>query len=660
MLFLSPLFLWFLAAASAPVIIHLINRRRHKTIQWAAMQFLLKASRELRGKKKLRHILILTCRTLALVTLALAAARPIASGILGWGGGAIDTVVLVLDRSASMEASTADGSPSRRASVLEEVRDAMDALGSARLVLIDSATGSPQEVATPEVLGDLSATAATDSTADLPELFNRAVEYLAESDGRSEIWIASDMQSSNWKSEDARWSAARASLAALPKPPEVRVLASSAPGLKNRALRLIACRRDGKDLVLDVEVSRSGDALGSETVPLTTHINGLATTASMVVPGQSFRFQKRIELGDGNGEGYGWLSIPSDGNPRDNVAFFAYGSERPAELLLVTGGGEAAQYLGFAAAPPGLDGYQLEQVEPTMAGPKIRDDLAAIFWTAPFPEGQTAEALKGYLERGGHVVFFAPQDSASGSFEELVWSPTENADPGKFYILKDWNRLEGPLRDGIDGTPVAGAKLKGIKRRIPDDTTTPLATWEDGQPFLSRRIIERGTAWFAGSVPDYTWSNLADADVLLPLTMRIVAAGADRLDSRRISAVGLQSAQPIGDEVRERIDTYGSPDPANTAYESGVFQIGERTMAVNRPESESDLTVIDREQLNVVLDGTGYTFLDQAGQSDASDSRDVWQAFLVAMLVFLILEAWLCLPKRQASAADPIVPSASI
>ena len=64
MLFLTPLLLWGLLAAAVPIAIHLINRRRHKTIQWAAMQFLLKATRESRGKKKLRHILILTCRAL--------------------------------------------------------------------------------------------------------------------------------------------------------------------------------------------------------------------------------------------------------------------------------------------------------------------------------------------------------------------------------------------------------------------------------------------------------------------------------------------------------------------------------------------------------------------------------------------------------------------
>ena len=170
MLFFNPLLLWGLLAASVPIAIHLINRRRHKTIQWAAMQFLLKASRESRGKKKLRHILILTCRALGIAALALAAARPIASGLMGWGGGTIDTVVLLLDRSASMEIKPGDGLDSRRQILITKVRDAMADLGSTRLVLIDSASDQPQEVPSPEILSEISSTAGTDTAADFPTL----------------------------------------------------------------------------------------------------------------------------------------------------------------------------------------------------------------------------------------------------------------------------------------------------------------------------------------------------------------------------------------------------------------------------------------------------------------------------------------------------------
>lgn len=654
MLFLSPIFLWFLAAASVPVVIHLINRRRHKTIQWAAMQFLLRATRESRGKKKLRHILILSCRALALAALAFAAARPIASGVFGWGGGGIDTVVLVLDRSASMELSTGDGRPARRAAVLTEVRKAMDVLGSSRLVLIDSAGGMPQEVASPDVLAEIFAAAATDTKADMPALFTRAVEYALSLDGRTEIWLASDMQSSNWQAEDDRWAAARASWAAMPRPPAVRVLAATAAGSANHSLRLVGARRQGNDLTVDIEVMRSADVRGTMTLPLTTHFNGAATTESLVVAGQLFRFQKRLALPDGESEGFGWLSLPGDGNPRDNVAFFAYGAARPVESLVVAESGEVADYLSLATAPPGLAGYVGKRVDPAQAAVEIRSELAAVFWAAPLPSGPAADALKDYLDQGGQVVFFAPQGNEMGSFDGLTWTRTEQVADGKFFILKEWNRIEGPLRDGVDGTAVAGGKLKGIRRRVPDESTTALAAWEDGEAFLARRIYDLGTAWFVGTVPDYTWSNLGDADVLLPLVMRVLAAGSDRVDASRIAEVGVGKGLLLPGETRVRLDSHGTPNPANAAYEAGVYRLGERLVACNRPAAEDDAILIGRDQLDAVLAGTDYTLLDQAGRSDdATASRDVWQAFLIAMLLFLLAEAWLCLPRGGAVVNKP-------
>ncbi|RYD32696.1 MAG: hypothetical protein EOP87_12360, partial [Verrucomicrobiaceae bacterium] len=335
MLFLNPLLLWGLLAAAVPIAIHLLNRRRHKTIQWAAMQFLLKATRESRGKKKLRHILILTCRALAIAALIFAAARPVISGLIGWGGGSIDTVVLLLDRSASMETKPGDGLDPRRQIVIEKVRDAMKSLGTPRLVLIDSASRKPQEVPSPETLADLSATAATDTAADFSTLLVRAAEFLEESSGRCEIWLASDLQSSNWRPEDERWAAARASLAALPQKPAVRVLSLTGPTAPNTAIRLLGSRRTGDEMLLDLEILRPAESRGSGSLPLTTTINGTRTTENVTLPGQSLRFLKRVPLPSASTTGSGWLSIPADGNSRDNSVFFAYGPSRPIKSILV-------------------------------------------------------------------------------------------------------------------------------------------------------------------------------------------------------------------------------------------------------------------------------------------------------------------------------------
>ena len=187
MRFLSPALLWFLAAAAVPVIVHLINKRRHKTIQWAAMQFLLKATKETRGRKKLRHILILTCRALGIAALALAAARPVVSGLLGWGGGSIDTVVLLLDRSASMEVKPGDGLESRRRSVLEKVRDAV-------LAQIEEATAEQGKLERRDKVSDARAAGLVAVLGEEPEpearaSFNRAFDSLQKSIIRRRIAV---------------------------------------------------------------------------------------------------------------------------------------------------------------------------------------------------------------------------------------------------------------------------------------------------------------------------------------------------------------------------------------------------------------------------------------------------------------------------------------
>ena len=646
MTFLSPFLLWFLAAASVPVIIHLLNKRRHKTVQWAAMQFLLKATRESRGKKKLRHILILACRALGIAALAFAAARPVVSGLLGWGAGTIDTVVLILDRSASMELRSGDGQAAKRELVLKKVRDAMADIGNPRLVLIDSATGKAQEVPSPDVLADISATAATDSAADIPALVSAATETLSTGSGRSEIWLASDLQNSNWRPDDSeRWDAARANLAALPQKPALRVLSLTGDSAPNVSLRLLSSRRSSDGLLLDLELIRSEDDRGTLNLPLTVRVNGTASGESLTLPGQSLRFQKRIAIKDEAESGHGWLSIPADGNPRDNAVFFAYGPARPVKSLIVAPKGESADYLALAAAPPGFEKQTAERIDPAAFAQTSTADYSMILWAAPLPSATNANLLEAFLKAGGQIVCLPAAEPSSETFLGMKWEPVAEAQRGKFFILQDWNKTDGPLRDGIDGTSLPAERLRAIKRAIPAGDSAPLARWEDGEPFITRKIVDRGTLWFLGSLPDYTWSNLGDADVLLPATQRILALGADRFDSSYLAEINTEPATLAPGETRARVDDFSQE---NTPHDAGVFRLGERLVAVNRPLAEDDLQIATKDNLDAMLAGTNYRLLDQVGQSaDPSLSTDMWRAFLLAVLFFLISEALLCLPKKQ-------------
>ena len=656
MSFLQPLLLWGLLAAAIPVIIHLLNRRRHKTVMWAAMQFLLKATRESRGKKKLRHILILTCRTLGVAALATAAARPLLSGVMGWGGGKPDLVVLILDRSASMESTPKGGTVPRRDLALQRVRDALADLEGTRLVLIDSASAEPQDVPSPDVLDKISSSAATDTASDLSALTARAAEYLTETPGRAEVWIASDLQASNWQAQNDRWTSARAALAALPQPPKLRVLSLGGESSPNQAIRLLASRRSGSDLILDIEITRGEDSATAVNLPLTATLNGVRSTSNVTLAGQNLRFRKILPIPPREDSGYGWLSIPGDGNLRDTAAFFAYGPARPVKSLLVAPPGEAADYLAIAAAPGGLAGQIIERLDPSQLSRLDTEGVASIFWADPLPTGTVAESLNRFLTDGGEVVFFAPTGENTAKFLDIQWSAATESEEGKFFILDSWDHDDGLLRDGLDGSPIPADRLKAVKRRLPEGEAATLARWDDGKAFLVRRVLDRGTAWFVGSQPDYTWSNLADADVLLPIVQRSVADGADRFDAGYLADIGSSTAESRPGESHVRLDDYGAPVPSNLTFEAGIHRLGDRTLALNRPASEDDPEILSRDALDSVLEGTNFTLLEDRGTSaKESISRDVWRGFLIAMLFFLIAEALLCLPKKPvAGAAVPI------
>ena len=652
--------LWGLLAASIPIIIHLLNRRRHKTVMWAAMQFLLKATRESRGKKKLRHILILTCRALGVAALVTAAARPLVSGLLGWGGGKPDLVVLIFDRSASMEATPQSGTVPRRELALERIRAALADLGGTRLVLIDSASSQPQEVPSPDVLNEISTTTATDTTADFSTLAGRAAEYLTETPGRAEVWIASDLQKSNWKPENDRWASVRAAFASLPQPPKLRILSLGGEPSPNQAIRILSSRRAGNELVLDIEITRSEESSAPLSLPLSSTMNGVRNMTNVTLAGQNFRFRKSLPIPPTQESGYGWLSIPGDGNLRDNAAFFAYGPARPVKSVLVAPPGEAGDYLSIAIAPGGHGGQSVERKDPAQLTRLELDDIATVFWAAPLPTGQISESLNRFLIDGGEIVFFAPQGESTAEFLGLKWSAITTSEAGKFFILDSWDHDDGLLRDGLDGTAIPADRLKALKRRLPEGESAVLARWDDGKTFITRRVVDRGTAWFVGSLPDYTWSNLGDADVLLPVTQRAIAEGAERFNAGYLANIGSRAAAPRPGETRTRLDDYGAPVPSNEAFEAGIHRFGERTLALNRPAAEDDPEIMTRSMLNSTLEGTGFSFFEdnRTTVSASSGPSDIWRGFIVAMLCFLIAEALLCLPKRGGQAAPlPTRPS---
>src|SRR5271154_563756 len=225
MTFLQPMVLLGLPLILAPVIIHLLNRIRHRPKPWAAMRFLVSATRNSVSHARLRQFLVLLCRVLAVAMLVLFLARPLAGGWLGWAlSPAPDAIVILLDRSASME--TQAGATTKRQQAIQLLAQAAKEFEeTSHLVLIDSATRVPQEITRAAALDQLPLTEPSDSAADVPAMLRTAFDWLIENrSGTAEIWLASDGQRGNWLPEDPRWKSVMAQLGVLTQRVRVRLL----------------------------------------------------------------------------------------------------------------------------------------------------------------------------------------------------------------------------------------------------------------------------------------------------------------------------------------------------------------------------------------------------------------------------------------------------
>jgi hypothetical protein len=221
-----PLLLWGSLAVAAPIIIHLLSKRKFRILDWAAMDFLLEAERKNRRRVQLENILILLLRCLAIALLALLAARPFfqpqsTSQLAGEGAGF--ERVFVLDDSASMQAlgdnkrivfdaakeslaafieSLAESHPSDRVTVLTTSAPESPLFNARFLKTAASEGGSSNatEEGAAEIARTIKALEPTDRVADLDRTL-LAVEKLLRADAdqiNRVVYILSDFRKRDW------------------------------------------------------------------------------------------------------------------------------------------------------------------------------------------------------------------------------------------------------------------------------------------------------------------------------------------------------------------------------------------------------------------------------------------------------------------------------
>lgn len=196
MTLLAPAFLFLAALAGVPLLVHLLRRRVGHVFEFPAVRYLLRMEQEHSRERKLKHRLLLILRILAVIALALAAARPIAR-LAGLGHAPV-AIAMVIDNSMSSGA-VRDGR-----AVIDELRaDVRGVLQSltpddrAWLVTADGRVIGGSLAAVEQALSEVKPLG---GRGDLPAATRRALTLVRSGAPRAPVvTIASDGQASTWR-----------------------------------------------------------------------------------------------------------------------------------------------------------------------------------------------------------------------------------------------------------------------------------------------------------------------------------------------------------------------------------------------------------------------------------------------------------------------------
>ncbi len=643
MTFLQPTLLWLLAFAALPVIIHLVNRMRFTQRKWAAMSFLDRARRKSTKMAKLREIIILALRVLALLALALALGRPLSGGWLGWAAaGSPDTLVIVLDRSASMGGRDDSWSHSKIEQAAEILSNSATKLSARRVVLIDSSSAEARTLLKAEDLKDAVLLGETDSATDMPKLLDSARAQLESANsGRSELWIASDLQASSWNARSEQWNRLRTSLEAIPGRARVRLLAMNAHLVGNASIQLVNAVEtqslSGRDIELDLMIRRSD--VSAPSLNCAVVLDGQQSSREIKTSGAETRCRQIIHLKKGSKGGWGSLSIPSDSRLADNTVYFAYGEAIQGQVAVASDEPLSAELLALLAAPaPEILGVQSVMLNPADPDASMLGKSSLLIWNAvPPPAGPVLERIKRFVSEGGCLLIL-PSGSACDWGGLVNFGGPEDA---KNYRVSTWDDERGPLAKSASGKSLALEKLSITRRQIPvAEGATAVASFSDAQPFLLRRAEGKGMIYAMAASIEPSSSDLRQGTVLIPLLRRLQQEG-----GRRFTRVEWVKCNPDTGAIPLEALAVNRESVPKTAS-AGVWRRGEGYLVCSRPESEDDDATLDTAEVQSLFSGLDFTQMDGgSGTQGASEEAELWRLFFALLLASMVVEGLLTLRR---------------
>jgi len=200
MSFLYPVFLFALLALAIPVIIHLFNFKRYKTLYFSNVSLLKRIKQESRKKSQLKQLIILMTRLLTIASLVFAFSRPYIPLNNRKTNAARQIVAIYIDNTFSMKAEGEKGQLLEQAkSKTIEIANSYRVGTQFQLLTSDFAPGNQFLINKEQVIQQVSEIKECPRSPKLSDVYLQAVRSISTSDRKAEktLYFLSDFQKGN-------------------------------------------------------------------------------------------------------------------------------------------------------------------------------------------------------------------------------------------------------------------------------------------------------------------------------------------------------------------------------------------------------------------------------------------------------------------------------
>lgn len=606
--FLYPAFLIGGLAVAVPIVLHFLRRDVAPEVPFSAVRLLRRSPIARSRRRRLRDLLLLAARVIALLLLATAFARPYLIGASSTSA----VRIVAIDRSFSMDA------PGRFARALDLARGAVDDATAGERVAVVAFDDHAEMIAAAGPAGAARA-ALTGLTPGFgatkyAEVLAKAAEIAAGDEGR--LIVISDLQHAGWETDEHAALPANLTLELHDVGPPPANLAVT--GIRVASDRIVATvlNTATRPMSGQLRIDRDGRSVATATYTVPA-----GSTGDVPIP------YKTPTAGS--------ISVSLDdreGLVADNARFAVLDPILAKPVLLVTSADTSSGFYVSralaAAAGAGPDPIEVRTAT-GQALPELRasDYSAVVLLSDHGIERRMWESLAAYIKSGGGLVIAgSPEMDPAVLSSMLKWTPRISGpmDVASSVTLSPTDQRHpifrpfGPLAANLGQVHFSKAWS------VTGDSWEVVARFTDGHPALAERREGQGRVVLFASDFDRRWNDFPLNPAFVPFVVETVRYASGSRDRGRDYIVG---SAPQG----------AGPRP-------GVYHASSdnRAVAVNVDPRESATSVLDAKGFAAMIErvSTNQNATVEARAVHVEARQRYWQYGLLLMLMALVAESF--------------------